>query len=49
MSEFLDVVNEQDQIIGRANREFEEIKNMIERGEKFHPELLFLLRKYFLE
>jgi 8-oxo-dGTP pyrophosphatase MutT (NUDIX family) len=28
---------------------FEEIKNMIERGEKFHPELLFLLKKHFLE
>ena len=25
-----------------------DIKKMIERGEKFHPELLFLLHKYFL-
>ncbi|HLC69492.1 MAG TPA: NUDIX domain-containing protein [Patescibacteria group bacterium] len=26
----------------------EEIKSMIEQGEKFHPELLFILKKYFL-
>lgn len=26
----------------------EEINKMIEQGEKFHPELLFLLKKYFL-
>lgn len=26
----------------------DEIKDMIDRGEKFHPELLFLLKKYFL-
>lgn len=26
----------------------DEIKEMIERGEKFHPELLFLLKKYFI-
>ncbi|MFT4297827.1 MAG: NUDIX hydrolase [Candidatus Woesearchaeota archaeon] len=26
----------------------EQIKNMIVQGEKFHPELLFLLKKYFL-
>ena len=25
----------------------QEIQNMIERGEKFHPELLFLLRKHY--
>ena len=27
--------------------ELAEIRQMIERGEKFHPELLFLLKKYF--
>lgn len=27
---------------------FDEIQHMIDRGEKFHPELLFLLNKYFL-
>ncbi len=26
----------------------DEIKEMIEKGEKFHPELLFLLKKHFL-
>lgn len=26
----------------------DEIKTMIQKGEKFHPELLFLLEKYFL-
>ncbi|MBN2095107.1 MAG: NUDIX domain-containing protein [Candidatus Aenigmarchaeota archaeon] len=25
----------------------EELQEMVDRGEKFHPELLFLLRKYF--
>jgi hypothetical protein len=25
----------------------EKINEMVEKGEKFHPELLFLLRKYF--
>ena len=25
----------------------EQIKKMVRRGEKFHPELLFLLKKYF--
>jgi isopentenyldiphosphate isomerase len=27
----------------------EDIKKMIARGEKFHPELLFLLKKYFFK
>jgi len=27
---------------------FEEIQKMIEKGEKFHPERLFLLKKYFI-
>ena len=26
----------------------EDIKEMIEKGEKFHPELLFIIRKYYL-
>jgi isopentenyldiphosphate isomerase len=26
----------------------EEIKRMAERGEKFHPELLYILKKYFI-
>ncbi|MDH4330897.1 MAG: NUDIX domain-containing protein [Candidatus Moranbacteria bacterium] len=29
--------------------DIEKIKEMIESGEKFHPELLFLLRKYYLQ
>jgi len=28
--------------------DMDEIKDMINKGEKFHPELLFLLEKYFL-
>jgi len=28
--------------------DLEEIKKMVENGEKFHPELIFILKKYYL-